>query len=33
MNYTEFKGATPFFLAAKAGDIPMLRLLLSAKAD
>jgi ankyrin repeat protein len=33
MNYTEFKGATPFFLAAKAGDIPMMRLLLSAKAD
>ena len=33
MNYTEFKGATPFFLAAKAGDIPMMRLLLSVKAD
>jgi ankyrin repeat protein len=33
MNYTEFKGATPFFLAAKACDIPMMRLLLSAKAD
>ena len=33
MNYTEFKGATPFFLAAKGGDIPMMRLLLSAKAD
>jgi ankyrin repeat protein len=33
MNYTEFKGATPFFLAAKAGDIPMMRLLLAAKAD
>jgi len=33
MNYTEFKGATPFFLAAKAGDVPMMRLLLSAKAD
>jgi len=33
MNYTEFKGATPFFLAAKAADIPMMRLLLSAKAD
>ncbi|HWE53725.1 MAG TPA: ankyrin repeat domain-containing protein [Bryobacteraceae bacterium] len=33
MNYTEFKGATPFFLAAKAGDISMMRLLLSAKAD
>ena len=33
MNYTEFKGATPFFLAAKAGDIPMMRLLLSVHAD
>jgi ankyrin repeat protein len=33
MNYTEFKGATPFFLAAKAGDVPMMRLLLSVKAD
>ena len=33
MNYTEFKGATPFFLAAKGADIPMLRLLLSVKAD
>ncbi len=33
MNYTEFKGATPFFLAAKAGDVPMMRLLLAAKAD
>ena len=33
MNYTEFKGATPFFLAAKAGDIPMMRLLLSVQAD
>jgi uncharacterized protein len=32
-NYMEFKGATPFFLAAKAGDIPMMRLLLSAHAD
>jgi ankyrin repeat protein len=32
-NYDEFKGATPFFLAAKAGDLPMLRLLLDAKAD
>jgi len=32
-NYDEFKGATPFFLAAKAGDLPMLHLLLSAKAD
>ena len=32
-NYDEFKGATPFFLAAKAGDLPMLRLLLAAKAD
>jgi ankyrin repeat protein len=32
-NYDEFKGATPFFLAAKAADLPMLRLLLSVKAD
>jgi ankyrin repeat protein len=32
-NYDEFKGATPFFLAAKAADLPMLRLLLDAKAD
>jgi ankyrin repeat protein len=32
-NYDEFKGATPFFLAAKAGDLPMLRLLIAAKAD
>ena len=32
-NYEEFKGATPFFLAAKAADLPMLRLLLAAKAD
>jgi ankyrin repeat protein len=32
-NYEEFKGATPFFLAAKAGDLPMIHLLLSAKAD
>jgi ankyrin repeat protein len=32
-NYDEFKGATPFFLAAKAADLPMLHLLLSAKAD
>jgi ankyrin repeat protein len=32
-NYEEFKGATPFFLAAKTGDLPMLRLLLAAKAD
>jgi uncharacterized protein len=32
-NYDEFKGATPFFLAAKAADLPMVRLLLSAKAD
>lgn len=32
-NYDEFKGATPFFLAAKAGDLPMLRLLLAANAD
>ncbi|MEI9814746.1 MAG: ankyrin repeat domain-containing protein [Acidobacteriota bacterium] len=32
-NYDEFKGATPFFLAAKAADLPMIRLLLDAKAD
>ncbi len=32
-NYDEFKGATPFFLAAKAADLPMLHLLLSVKAD
>jgi ankyrin repeat protein len=32
-NYDEFKGATPFFLAAKAADLPILRLLLAAKAD
>lgn len=32
-NYEEFKGATPFFLAAKAADLPMLNLLLAAKAD
>ena len=32
-NYDEFIGATPFFLAAKAADLPMIRLLLSAKAD
>jgi len=32
-NYDEFMGATPFFLAAKAADLPMLRLLLDAKAD
>jgi ankyrin repeat protein len=32
-NYLELKGATPFLLAAKAGDIPMMRLLLSARAD
>jgi ankyrin repeat protein len=32
-NYEEFKGATPFFLAAKAADLPMLRLLLATKAD
>jgi len=32
-NYEEFKGATPFFLAAKAADLPMLRVLLTAKAD
>jgi ankyrin repeat protein len=32
-NYDEFMGATPFFLAAKAGDLPMIRLLLANKAD
>jgi ankyrin repeat protein len=32
-NYEEFKGATPFFLAAKAADLPMLHLLLAAQAD
>jgi ankyrin repeat protein len=32
-NYEEFKGATPFFLAAKAADLPLLHLLLAAKAD
>jgi uncharacterized protein len=32
-NYVEFKGATAFFLAAKAADVPMMRLLLSARAD
>ena len=32
-NYLEFKGATPFFLAAKAADLPLLHLLLAAKAD
>ena len=32
-NYEEFKGATPFFLAAKAADLPILHLLLAAKAD
>ena len=32
-NYEEFKGATPFFLAAKAADLPMMHLLLAAKAD
>jgi len=32
-NYAELKGATPFFLAAKAGDVAMMRLLLSVHAD
>ncbi len=32
-NYLEFKGATPFFLAVKAADLPMVHLLLDAKAD
>lgn len=32
-NYQELKGATPFFLAAKGADIPMMRLLLASGAD
>ena len=32
-NYFELKGATPFFLASKGGDIAYMRLLLEAKAD
>ncbi len=32
-NYKDLIGATPFFLAAKSGDVPYMRLLLSAGAD
>jgi uncharacterized protein len=32
-NYKDILGATPFFLAAKSGDIPYMRLLLAAGAD
>ena len=32
-NYKDLIGATPFFLAAKSGDIPYMRLLLSSGAD
>ncbi len=32
-NYKDLKGATPFFLAAKSGDVPYMRLLLAAKAN
>jgi ankyrin repeat protein len=32
-NYKDLLGATPFFLAAKSGDVPYMRLLISAKAD
>jgi ankyrin repeat protein len=32
-NYSEFKGATPFFLAAKGADIRMMRFLLANGAD
>jgi ankyrin repeat protein len=32
-NYMELIGATPFFLAAKSGDVPYMRLLLGAGAD
>ncbi|SRR5712691_1365534 len=32
-NYVEFKGATPFLLAAKGADLPLMRLLLTAGAD
>jgi ankyrin repeat protein len=32
-NYQELKGATPFFLAAKGADIPMMHLLLANRAD
>jgi uncharacterized protein len=32
-NYVEFRGATPLLLAAKAADLPLMRLLLGAGAD
>ena len=32
-NYKDLVGATPFFLAAKSGDVPYMRLLISAGAD
>jgi uncharacterized protein len=32
-NYKDILGATPFFLAAKSGDIPYMRLLLASGAD
>ena len=32
-NYKDLIGATPFFLAAKSGDVPYMRLLLSSGAD
>jgi uncharacterized protein len=32
-NYKDLIGATPFFLAAKSGDVPYMRLLLAAGAD
>lgn len=32
-NYQELKGATPFLLAAKGADLPMMRLLLANNAD
>lgn len=32
-NYKDLAGATPFFLAAKSGDVPYMRLLLAAGAD
>jgi ankyrin repeat protein len=32
-NYKDFIGATPFFLAAKGGDVPYMKLLVAAGAD
>jgi ankyrin repeat protein len=32
-NYKDLAGATPFFLAAKSGDVPFMRLLLASGAD